>query len=254
MEKPADQRPLELRVATFNIRNGLAWDGLDSWPFRRRATADAVARLDCDVVGLQEAYGFQSRYLLRQLARCAAIGEGGGGDLIRGRVFGGGTCTILHRPRLLPLWERTRWFSDTPDVRGSRSWGNAMPRIVTYACFRDARSGRRFGVANVHLEGWPAAVRAKSVLALLGWLDRAQPWIVLGDFNAGLDDPTLRPLSVAGFRDALAEVGVAKSATQLDHILVGDGWEVGGAAVGRFAPYRRRPSDHFPVTATLRLA
>ncbi|HJR24407.1 MAG TPA: endonuclease/exonuclease/phosphatase family protein, partial [Acidimicrobiales bacterium] len=60
----------ELRVATFNVRNGRALDGfVRAWPFRRRAVVAAIASLDADVVGLQEAYRFQLRSLLRGLQR-----------------------------------------------------------------------------------------------------------------------------------------------------------------------------------------
>jgi len=72
---PGHEPPI-LRVASFNIRNGIAWDGLDSWPLRRPATAATIAGLDADLLGLQEVYGFQQRYLLRRLPGYAATGAG----------------------------------------------------------------------------------------------------------------------------------------------------------------------------------
>ena len=189
-----------LRVATFNIRNGIALDGLDSWPFRRRAAADAVARLDLDLAGLQEVYGFQQRYLLRRLPDYAATGAGRTDG--RGR---GERCTVLHRRARLALDESiTRWFSDTPDLPGSTSWGNRLPRIVTLARFIDRESGRRFGLANCHLEGSPATARHRSAAALVAWLEPGLPWIVLGDFNAEPDDAAVQTLLAAGLRDVFA--------------------------------------------------
>jgi hypothetical protein len=40
---------LQLRVATFNIRNSSADDGADSWPMRREATVAAIKGLSADV-------------------------------------------------------------------------------------------------------------------------------------------------------------------------------------------------------------
>jgi endonuclease/exonuclease/phosphatase family metal-dependent hydrolase len=189
-----------LRVATFNIRNGIAMDGLDSWPFRRRAAADAVARLNLDLAGLQEVYGFQQGYLLRRLPGYAVTGVGRTDG--RGR---GERCTVLYRRARLALDDSTtRWFSDTPEVAGSTSWGNRLPRIVTLARFTDRESGRRFGLANCHLEGSPATARHRSAAALAAWLEPGLPWIVLGDFNAEPDDEAVRTLLAAGLRDVFA--------------------------------------------------
>jgi len=198
-EKRKDRSP-ELRVATFNIRNGIACDGLDSWPFRRRATADAVARLDADLVGLQEVYGFQQRYLLRRLPGYAATGAGRNDGRRRGE-----RCTVLYRRARLALdGSTTRWFSDSPDQPGSTGWGNRLPRIVTLALFTDLASGRRFVFADCHLEGRPSAARHRSAAALAAWLDPALPAIVAGDLNAEPDDQAVRTLLAAGLRDVFA--------------------------------------------------
>ncbi len=189
-----------LRVATFNIRNGIAFDGLDSWPFRRRATADAVARLDADLLGLQEVYGFQQRYLLSRLPGYLATGAGRTNG--RGR---GERCAVLYRSARLALEQtRTRWFSDTPDVPGSTGWGNRLPRVVTLTRFKDRGSGQSFGFADCHLEGWPAGARHREARALVDWLDPDVPWIVGGDLNAEPDDEAVRTVLAAGLRDVFA--------------------------------------------------
>src|SRR5918997_3565993 len=82
-----------LRVVSFNLRNARAWDGWNSWWFRRSATAAALHELDPDVAGLQEAYALQERYLLRQLPRYSSVGEGRDGGPRGGRrpgLFRGG--------------------------------------------------------------------------------------------------------------------------------------------------------------------
>jgi endonuclease/exonuclease/phosphatase family metal-dependent hydrolase len=247
-----DERPPALRVATFNVRNGIAFDGLDSWPLRRHTTAQAVAGLDADLIALQEVYGFQQRYLLRHTRGYAATGAGRADGLRRGE-----RCTVLYRGARLDLaGATTRWFSDTPDLPGSTGWGNRLPRIVTLARFSDLATGRAFGFADCHLEGSPAAARHRSAAALVAWLDPALPWIVAGDLNAEPHDQAVRTLLGAGLRDVFAlgsatpgppaqrydEAAPAAPATTLprggerprriDYLFVTREWQVGAGGGG----------------------
>ena len=277
MSAPAAPPPL--RVATYNLRNGIAFDGLDSWPLRRRATVAALAGLDVDIACLQEVCGFQQRYLLRRLAGYAAAGAG--------RTDGrrGERCAVLWRGARLRLDEaRTRWFSDTPDLPGATGWGNRQPRVVTLARFTDLASGRAFGVADCHLEGHPPSSRHRSARALVGWLDPTLPWIVAGDLNAEPGDEAVAVLLTSGLRDVFA-AGTADGAPaaagalrdearprpglgecppttlpahgrpgrRIDYLFVSREWAVGAAAVAAAGRHRRRPSDHLPVVATVRL-
>jgi endonuclease/exonuclease/phosphatase family metal-dependent hydrolase len=251
-----------MRVATFNIRTGLGWDGRDSWPFRRRRTAQAVARLEADIVGLQEARPFQLRWLLARLPAFAAIGAGRDDGRSRGEQ-----CAILYRPDRLTLIEQsTRWLSETPDVPGSHGWGAHMPRIATMGVFEaiDERPAARFGVVDTHWEGDSAAIRERSAQLLLSWLDPRMPWIVLGDLNATPTERSVRILLDSGLTDALGHLPArgpgtathhrfdgATDGTRIDHILVSREWEVRQATVAQDRVDGRLPSDHWPVVVSL---
>ena len=258
-----DSAAMRLRAATFNLRKGTAWDGLDSWPLRRRVAAEAVARLHADVVGLQEVYGFQQRDLLRRLPGYAACGAGRNDERERGE-----RCAIVYDMRRLAL-ERwvTRWFSDTPDVPGSVTWGDPPPRVATLAWFRDRASGRGFAVANVHWDGASAAARMRSAEALLEWTGEGLPWLVLGDLNTTVDDPAVQRLLAAGLRDPLGHLGAGGPGagthhnwdgrtdwTRIDFVLATREWRVRAAAVVQDRVDGRLPSDHWPVLAALELA
>jgi endonuclease/exonuclease/phosphatase family metal-dependent hydrolase len=267
---------MRLRAASFNIRTGWGWDGLDSWPLRRAATTQAVARLRADVVGLQEVCGFQQRFLLRRLPGYAACGAGR--DDGRGR---GERSAIVYDTRRVTL-ERwvTRWFSDTPDAPGSVSWGDPPPRVATLAWFRETaprgdavarhevapRDGARFGVADVHWDGASAEARARSAEALLAWIGDDLPWVVLGDLNTTADDASVRRLVAAGLRDPLARLGPGGPGggthhhwdgrtdwTRIDFVLVTKHWRVRSAAVVHDRVDGRLPSDHWPVLTALAL-
>ncbi|MBB5787736.1 endonuclease/exonuclease/phosphatase family protein [Jiangella mangrovi] len=246
---------LELRVATFNIRNGRAFDWLSSWWFRRGATVTAIRSLGADVLGLQEAYEFQRTYLARKLPGVRWFGQGRGGGT------SGEQCPVAVAGGFLAVLDhRTRWFGETPDLPGTRLPDASFPRIATLLRLRDQRTAQEFAVVNTHLDERHAANRAASVRQLVGWLDPAVPTVVLGDFNAVPGDTdVMGPLLEAGFRLAPVTGGTAHRFTgttagrRIDHILAGPQWTIAEAEVVRDRPDGKLPSDHWPVRATLRL-
>ena len=251
-----------LVAASLNLRHGLAWDGAHSWPLRRRAAARCLQSLGAEVIGLQEAHGFQQRYLAARLAGYEALGAGRDDGRERGE-----RCSVLYRPGRLELESWTvRWFSDTPAVPGSRHWGNQVTRLITLCRFRDRSDGRRFGVADAHWDGASAPARLRSAEALLGWLDRTVPWIVLGDLNATAADPAVKLLVDGGLVDTMEKLGErgpgagthhawdgATDGTRIDYVLASPEWDVLDARIVAEAS-GELPSDHWPVEATLRLS
>jgi endonuclease/exonuclease/phosphatase family metal-dependent hydrolase len=253
---------MRLRAATFNVRKGTAWDGLHAWPLRRAATAEAVRRLRADVVGLQEVHTRQQHDLLRRLAGYGACGAGRDDGGERGE-----RCALLYDARRLVL-ERwvTRWFSDTPDVPGSVSWGDLPPRVATLAWFAERGGPARFAVADVHWDGASVEARMRSAEALLQWTGDGLPWLVLGDLNTIADDASVRRLLAGGLRDPLGRLGAGGPGagthhrwdgrgdwTRIDYVLVTRQWRVRAAAVVQDPVDGRLPSDHWPVLAALEL-
>ncbi len=250
--------PASLRVASFNIRTGLKPDGRHSWPFRAGACAAAIAGLEADVVGLQEVRLFQERGLARRLPGYAGAGAGRDDGRCRGE-----RCTVVYRTARLRLESWTvRWFSDVPERPGSRSWGNPIPRVVTLCRFADLLSGNRFGLANAHWDGASAGSRLLSAEALLGWLDPALPWLIVGDLNATVEDPSVAHLLAGGLTDALAVLGArgpraathhawdgSTDGTRVDFVLANEAWDVLGGHIDHTRPGGRLPSDHWPVLA-----
>jgi len=254
--------PAALRVASFNVRTGTKPDGRHSWPLRAGACADAIASLTADVVGLQEVRLFQERGLVRRLPGYAGAGAGRDDGRCRGE-----RCTVVYRTARLRLEQWTaRWFSDTPWLPGSRSWGNPIPRIVTLCRFADLLTGDHFGLANAHWDGASAASRLRGAEALLEWMDPAVPWLVAGDLNATADDPSVARLLAGGLTDTLAGLGArgpgaathhqwdgSTDGTRIDFVLADQAWDVLDARVDHTRPGGRLPSDHWPVVADVAL-
>ena len=246
---------VRLRVATFNIRNGLARDGWDSWPLRRGATTRVLRGLDADLVGLQEAYAFQVRGLRRRLKVYGATGDG------RDEDGGGERCTVLFRKQRLRLVDSsTRWFGPEPFAPGSKLPRATHPRIVTIVDLAPVDGGPTVTVANTHLDQRYEDNKEAAARQLAGWLGDG-PTIVMGDLNAYPDSDTVRTLLDAGLTTALPgndpgtnhDYGRRERPNRIDHILVSHHFTIGEGRVVTDKPKGRWPSDHWPVVVDLEL-
>ena len=260
--QPAAAAPLT--VMSFNIRYGTANDGDNHWLKRREQLFDLLREQQADVVGLQEALYGQIEEIVQAVPGYDYVGVGRSD----GRRAGEYAAILFKSSRLRARRSDTFWFSDTPGVVKSTSWGNQIERICTWAYFED-REGPAFYLYNVHLDHISQPSREKSVGLLLERIkarDPKAPAVVTGDFNAGEDNPAavaMRTSFADTFRllhpDA-AEAGTFNGfkfgqtgGDKIDFVFVVPGTEVLAAEIVRSSRDGRYPSDHFPVTARIRL-
>ena len=270
-QQPAPE-PQPLTVMSFNIRYGTANDGPNHWKARRDFLFDVIREQNADLIGLQEALATQIDEIIEAVPGYAVVGVGRDD----GRAAGEFSAILFRTSRLRVAESGTFWFSDTPAVPGSRSWGNNITRISTWARFID-HDGRGFWHFNLHLDhqSQPSRVRSTELLARRV-ADRslpAEPVVVTGDFNVGEDNPALHTLvgppggPPGAFVDTFRvrqpdekEVGTFSgfkigntTGAKIDYVLVQPGTEVLDAAIVRTSRDGRYPSDHFPVVARVRL-
>lgn len=239
-----------LRIASWNVRTGLAPDGRHVWPLRRRAVASAIEALGADVLGLQEVHRFQLRWLQRRLPELDAAGVG----RADGRSLGEHCPVLWRRDRFELVASTTRWLSDEPDRAGSRLRGARFARIATCAHLRALGGGGRLDVWSTHLDHARDDVRARQAEVLASLLDAAVPTVVALDANAGPDAELFATLGRAGLHHVLpADAGTSfpgfggrGTGPRLDHVLVSDDLRGGRGWVERSAT---GASDHWPVVA-----
>jgi len=174
---------LNLNVMSFNIRRGTAKDGKNHWRFRRNRVCELLNHYRPDVLGLQEALNFQISEIRTMLPGYEKVGSGnwGGSKMLHNAIF-------FNASRFRLSEQGTFWFSDTPDIPGSKGWGNIMPRTCTWARLIENNSHQAFYFYNVHLDHISRRSRKNSVVFLTQFIHKRSspdPFVLTGDFNAG---------------------------------------------------------------------
>jgi endonuclease/exonuclease/phosphatase family metal-dependent hydrolase len=261
-----------LTVMSFNIRYGTAKDGENHWTERRQMLFDLIKERDADLVGLQEALAAQIEEIVAAVPGYAVVGVGRDDAAKRGEF----SAILFKKDRLHVAEAGTFWFSDTPLVPGSKSWGNNITRISTWARFVDL-DGLAFYHFNLHLdhESQPSREQSTALLRqrIFARTFATEPVVVTGDFNVGEKNPALatllnrpRPDAPPAFVDTYRvlhadaiEVGTFTGfkfgntqGEKIDYVLVQPETEVLAAEIVRTSKDNRYPSDHFPVIARIR--
>lgn len=261
-----------VKVMSFNIRYGTAGDGEDHWDKRKQIVFDTIAAQGADVVGVQEALDFQMDQIGQALRGYASVGVGRNDG-----VRAGEWCGIFYRKdRFTVADSGTFWFSNSPWAPGTMHWGNKIPRICTWVRLTEKKAQRAFYVYNLHFDhqSQPSRVKSAELLARrTAARDPKDPLVVMGDFNITLDNPAMLYLRRLGYPNAPIELldtwrllrpDTKEPATfhgfkggvegaNIDHILIEQPTEVLDVQVDMTHCDGRYPSDHYPVTATLKL-
>ena len=267
---------LELRVMSFNIRYGSANDGDNHWKKRREMVFDVIRDQQSDVVGLQEALRFQIGEIRE------AVGVYGEIGVARedGRIDGEYSAILYRADRFGVAEAGTFWLSDTPEVAGSNTWGNDCVRICTWARLIENKSGKAFYIFNTHLDHVSQPSREKSAVLIAQRIEsrnHKDPFVVTGDFNAGENNPVVTYLKgktaadsaktpvpmIDTFRVLHPDVKDVRTGHafrggrqghKIDYVLVPPAAKVLEAQILYDNIDGRYPSDHYPVTARLRLS
>lgn len=266
LTKPHADDDGTVRVMTYNLR-GVNDPPPRDWKTRLPLVEHLLDDHDPDLLGVQEARWYQVRDLARVLPEYGWIGLGS-----QGGTKDQFLAVFYRKERFEVLDFDHFWLSDTPSVIGSATWGNRYVRMVTWAKFRDRRTGTVLYQANTHLDNMSAESRVKSARLILDRVRTFQagaPVVLTGDFNSTAGaSPVYSLLTGAGaFRDTwtAAERHGPQYRTEnhweppepggrrIDWILTRGAVRTVWAEID---PYRARgvyASDHDPVIAHLRV-
>ncbi|WP_233269405.1 endonuclease/exonuclease/phosphatase family protein [Alteribacillus sp. YIM 98480] len=268
LEKPSTKT--DLTAMTFNLRYMNNFDSSPHTWEERRSTVRQVIRMEQpDIFGTQEAVYQQVKDVDNDLPNYDWIGLGReGGD--KGEFM----AVYYDETRFTPLEYDHYWLSDTPDVVGSTSWGNTIPRMVTWVKFLDTKTDKPLYFVNTHFDHISTEAREKSaelITEKIEEFDPDVPIIVTGDFNAGPDSEPHRILTEQGpFVDtwAAAQTRINEhlgtfngfdnpsgggADNRIDWILSSEDVTTETTAIVDYQKNGQYPSDHYPVVADIHL-
>ena len=237
-----------LKVATFNIWH----DAGGQWPRRLELLTAALRAADADVVALQEVLEDSHKGLPNQ-ARTLATALG------YAQVH-----FVAVEPEGAPKRYGNAILTRLPVIEVARRKLEPLDDYRTAIRVRVRTEVGPVDLVGTHLAWKPeqGPVRAEQLADLLAWLPRdGTPLIVMGDFNAPLDDPGLAGMAGPRFESALPPGAVETTLNPargheprvIDHIFVErEHFAVAGAEVIGDEPVAGEyPSDHFGVAARI---
>lgn len=261
----------DITVMTFNIRLNTASDSLNAWPYRKDRVASQIIYHKATILGVQEALYDQMTDLQQRLPGYRSVG-GGRDD---GQNKGEHSAIFFDTARLQLQQSGMFWLSETPGRAGSKGWDASFPRVITWARFRDKKSGKIFFAFNTHFDHMGQVARresAKMVLQKVKEIAGSAPAVFTGDFNATPADEPIRviidknnPLHLTDSKE-LSELphygptgtfnafkSMERDDQPIDYIFLKGNWKVRSHATISQTWQGRYASDHFAVIAVIAL-
>lgn len=264
----AEQSPLavaaeSINVMSFNIRYNNLNDGEHAWPNRKDMVADVINFHQTDLAGLQEVLRSQLDELVDLLPGYGWLGVGRNDGEDAGEF-----APIFYRLERFELVDSgVFWLSETPDEIASKGWDAALPRIATWAKFKDLKLNQELIHLNTHFDHRGELARVKSAELIQRQLDSMQgtlPLVVTGDFNVPpssaayqtmtttlMDSKLVSEMAPFGPEGTFAgfTVDLDETNDRIDYVFVSP--EVTVLRYGVLADQLngRYPSDHQPVLA-----
>lgn len=260
----------ELHVMTYNIRRRmprLTTRTVDQWERRRPLVRRFLETERPSILGVQEALPDQAEFVQDVLGP-SFEGMGFGRDADRG---GERVMLFVDRSRFaVRRWTQIA-LSDTPDVAGSRSWGNRIPRTAVIAELTDHAANRDLTVVSTHFDHVSRRSRLRSAeLIARRVTELGKPAIVMGDTNTDVGTAPYRALlDAAALADSWVVAGrhltpawgtysnyrAPKPGRRIDWLVASAGaFEVVATAINAVRYDGAATSDHEPVQALLRFA
>ncbi|MBF4461377.1 MULTISPECIES: endonuclease/exonuclease/phosphatase family protein [unclassified Rathayibacter] len=258
----------ELHVMTYNIRRRmprLTSRAVDQWERRAPLVRRVLRSERPSILAVQEALPDQAAFVHESLgASFEAMGFGRDPDRGGERVM-----LFVDRSRFAVRHWTQIALSDTPDIAGSRSWGNRIPRTAVIAELTDHGTGRELTAIATHFDHLSHRSRLRSAELLARRVrELGSPAIVMGDMNtdAGtapyrvlLDEAALADSWVVAGRhlsrswSTFSNYRAPRPGKRIDWLAVTAGaFEVVSTAINAIRYDGAAPSDHEPVQAVLR--
>ena len=176
-------KPLELKVMTFNVRYDNPEDGENNWHKRKNEVFAMLKDQNCDLIGTQEVLANQLADFNAVMTDYDYVGIGREDGIDRGEF----SAIFFKKDRFNVLDKGNFMLSETPDVFGSKGWDGACERIASWALLQDKATKKEVFFINTHLDHVGVQARREGVNLLQDKafeLAKGAQIILTGDFNA----------------------------------------------------------------------
>jgi endonuclease/exonuclease/phosphatase family metal-dependent hydrolase len=261
----------DLRVMSFNLRVATAFDLWNTWELRKPMVVEHIRSFDPDILGTQEGLAGMEDYLVSKLTDYTFYGVGRNDGKRSGEMVG----VFYKTSRFTKLDGGHFWLSTRPDKPGTHGWGAWFPRMVTWVKLQPKDGAQPFFWFNTHFDAFASHARTESarfLLAKMNAIAGTSPCVVTGDFNAdagstpyqmlttarntygALLADTFRTINPTASRDegTRHDFTGRKNGSRIDWILASPSFQAITSSIDRTRGVLGYPSDHFPMTATLR--
>ena len=259
----------ELIICSFNVRYNSADDGINVWENRKDWLTHSIRFYKADLIGTQEVTHTQLLDMQQLLPNYAYLGIGREGD-----TKGEYSAIFYKKDRFEVVDSNTFWLSETPEVVASKGWDAALPRIVTWALFKDKQTGITFYHFNTHFDHRGKQARIESAALLSEKIEEIAGMsavLLTGDFNSSPNSEAINTLLKNGLKDPYLSLD---SDQVYGPEYSANGWDAEGRTSENRIDYvfykgavqpltlqildgqrgQRFISDHFPVIAKVELS
>ena len=244
-----------IKIMSFNIRYGLARDGVNHWQYRKALALARIKTFQPDLLGLQECLDpYQADFVRDNLKDYLFYGVHRSDSDVEMAP------ALLRKKKFTLLDQGCFWLSESPQVVGSKNWDAAFPRTCTWFKLLEKATGKELIFLNTHFDYQPVAIK-ESAQVLQQWVMEnvgQLPLIITGDFNAEKNSHAYQLLTRQLFdthpncQTTFHDFGKLKSAWSIDWILASEHFSVLDSSIDNYHKNALYPSDHYPLTATLK--
>jgi len=259
----ADLRAQDLNIASYNIRYNNPGDSLDAWPHRKDLLRNMVRFYDFDVFGVQEALAGQIKDL-SEMDNYSYVGVGRDDGKTKGEY----AAIFYKKDRLNLISSGTFWLSATDTEHPNKGWDAVLPRICTWASFKDKKTGLQFYHFNTHFDHVGVEARRESsklIMRKMKEIAGTSAVMLTGDFNVSQENESYHLFNNSGFlKDAFdtASIKLSNSGTfngfkltpttdRIDHVFLSNAFTARRYGVLTNSFMGHFPSDHFPVMVVI---
>lgn len=263
----------ELTVASFNIRYHNASDSVkgNGWKQRCPIICDLIRFNDFEIFGAQEVLHDQLVDMLAGLPGYDYVGVGRDDGKNKGEY----APVFYQKDKFKVLESGNFWLSEITD-RPNKGWDAALPRICTWAKFKDRENGFEFYFFNLHMDHIGVEARKNSAQLVLRKITEMcdnKPVILTGDFNVDQHSPNYAVLEGSDLLNDAYETAKVRYAlngtfnnfkpdmftgSRIDHVFVSPDFEVERYGVltdtyrTEIADSKSEKSGNFPQEVSLR--